>query len=251
MRYGIQLFSLRQYLKDEKGYREVFKNVKEMGAEVVQLSGGKPIPATTVAEISKEFELPVCITHDNFKRLSDDLDGLIEEHQIYGCSRMGIGMMPKEFRTGERKDLERFIEFLNVTADKLDKVGMTVAYHNHWFEFDEIDGKSVYDRLIDGTEKVQFIPDTFWMRVKGQNVEDYLKKLQGRVNTLHLKDYKKTLGIPVFRAVGKGVLDFKSILKTAEECGVENSVVELDMSPNAYKSMRFSMRTLEDLKNAE
>ncbi len=251
MRYGIQLFSLRQYLKDEDGYREVFKNVKDMGAQVVQLSGGKPIPAKTIAAISQEYGLPICITHDKFDRIVGDIDGLIEEHKTYGCDRMGIGMMPKQFRTGELKDLEKFIDILNATADKLEKVGMTIAYHNHWFEFDRIEGKSIYDRIIDGTQKVEFIPDTFWIRFAGQSCDDYLKKLKGRVNTLHLKDYKKTLGIPVFRAVGKGVLDFNAILKTAEECGVENSVVELDVSPNAYKSMRFSMETIKRLGNAE
>ena len=251
MQYGIQLFSLRQYLKDEDGYREVFERVKDMGAQVVQLSGGKPIEAKKIAAISKEYCLPICITHDKFDRIVGDLDGLIEEHKTYGCDRMGIGMMPKQFRTGELKDLEKFITILNDTADKLEKVGMTIAYHNHWFEFDKIDGKSMYDRMIEGTEKVEFIPDTFWIRFAGNSVEDYLKKLSGRVNTLHLKDYKKTLGIPVFRAVGKGVLDFKSILKTANECGVENAVVELDVSPNAYKSMQFSMQTLKGLRNAK
>ena len=42
MKYGVQLFSLRKYLKDEKGYEQVFKRVKETGAQVVQLSGGNP-----------------------------------------------------------------------------------------------------------------------------------------------------------------------------------------------------------------
>lgn len=251
MKYGIQLFSLRQYLKDVDGYREVFGRVKDMGAQVVQFSGGKPIEAKKIAAISDEFGLPICITHDKFDRIVGDLEGLIEEHKTYGCNRMGIGMMPKEFRTGELKDLEKFITVLNDTAEKLEKVGMTIAYHNHWFEFDKIDGKTMYDRMIEGTEKVEFIPDTFWIKFAGHSVEDYLKKLSGRVNTLHLKDYKKTLGIPVFRAVGKGILDFTSILKAADQCGVENAVVELDMSPNAYKSMQFSMQTLKGLSNAK
>ena len=251
MQYGIQLFSLRKYLKDEKGYREVFKRVKDMGAQVVQLSGGKPLDAKIISAISKEYGLPICITHDSFNRIMNDLDGLIEEHKLYGCDRMGIGMMPKQFRTGKLEDLEKFIGILNDTADKLARVGMTIAYHNHWFEFDRIDGKSAYDRLIDGTEKVEFIPDTFWIKFAGQSVEDYLKKLAGRVNTLHLKDYKKSLGIPVFRAVGKGILDFESILKVADECGVENAVVELDISPNAYNSMQYSMQTINKLNNAK
>lgn len=248
MKYGIQLFSLRGELKDEAGYSEVFRRVKEMGAETVQLSGGKPVAPEHIAKLVKQYDMPVCITHDKFDRIVNDLDGLIKEHETYGCSRMGVGMMPKEFRTGKIEDIDRFIDILNKTAERLAQHGMTIAYHNHWFEFDEIDGKTIYDHMIEKTDKVEFIPDTFWMRVKGRSVEDYLKKLSGRVNTLHLKDYKKTLGIPVFRAIGKGELDFVSILKAAKETGVQNAVVELDMSPSPYKSMQFSMDRLKEIR---
>lgn len=123
---------------------------------------------------------------------------------------------------------------------------MTIAYHNHWFEFDEIDGKVIYDYMIEHTDsRVQFIPDMYWIRFTGNDIEKYLEKLAGRVNTLHLKDYKNK----IFRAVGKGALDFKSILESAEKCGVKNAVAELDFSPNPYKSVEFSMKTLKKIAN--
>ena len=163
MKYGIQLFSLRKYLKDEKGYEQVFKRTKETGAQVVQLSGGKPVAPEYIRSLSDKYDLPVCITHDNFARLENDLDALIAEHRIYGCNRMGVGMMPKKFRTGKLEDLDKFISFLNSTAQKLAGEGMTIAYHNHWFEFDEIDGKVIYDYMIEHTDpRVEFIPDTYW-----------------------------------------------------------------------------------------
>ena len=116
MKYGIQLFSLRKYLKDEKGYEQVFKRTKETGAQVVQLSGGKPVAPEYIRSLSDKYDLPVCITHDNFDRLENDLDALIAEHRIYGCNRMGVGMIPKKFRTGKLEDLDKFISFLNSTA---------------------------------------------------------------------------------------------------------------------------------------
>ena len=109
MKYGIQLFSLRKYLKDEKGYEQVFKRTKETGAQVVQLSGGKPVAPEYIRSLSDKYDLPICITHDNFDRLENDLDALIAEHKIYGCNRMGVGMMPKKFRTGKLEDLDKFI----------------------------------------------------------------------------------------------------------------------------------------------
>lgn len=248
MRYGVQLFSLRKYLKDEAGYSEVFERVAKMGAQVVQLSGGKPVAPEFIRGLSEKFSLPVCVTHDSFDRLENDLDGLIAEHRIYGCDAMGIGMMPSKFRTGELADLDRFTDFLNATAEKLAAAGMTIAYHNHWFEFDKVGGEVIYDRIIANTDKrVRFIPDTYWIRFAGADIETYLEKLAGRVDTLHLKDYKHKL----FRAVGKGELDFASILAKAEECGVKNAVVELDISPRPYASMEFSVRKLMEIANAD
>lgn len=248
MRYGIQLFSLRKYLKDEDGYAEVFRRVSEMGAQVVQLSGGKPVGPAFIRKLSEAYSIPVCLTHDNFGRLENDLPALVTEHRIYSCNAMGVGMMPKKFRTGEIADLNKFVDFLNLTADKLAAEGMTIAYHNHWFEFDKVGGEVMYDYLIANTdERVRFIPDTYWMRFAGKSVEEYLDKLAGRVDTLHLKDYKHR----IFRAVGKGTLDFKSILAKAKECGVRNAVVELDLSPRPYASMEFSMRRLKEMADAD
>lgn len=163
-----------------------------------------------VKSLVSKYDMPVCITHDKFDRVENDLDGLIAEHKIYGCNNLGIGMMPKKFRTGKLEDLQKFVDFLNATADRLAKEGMTMSYHNHWFEFDEVEGHIVYDYLIENTDKrVGFIPDTFWMVFAGKDVCRYLEKLDGRVNTLQLKDYKHK----VFRAIGKVTLDFKTILK--------------------------------------
>lgn len=95
---------------------------------------------------------------------------------------------------------------------------------------------------------MQFIPDTYWIKFAGFEPEGYLDKLSARVSTLHLKDYRKTLGLPLFRALGKGVLDFGKIINCAQRNGVKNSVVELDFAPNPYKSVEFGMRYLNNLK---
>lgn len=248
MKYGVQLYSLRKYLSDESGYDSVFAQIKEMGAQTVQLSGGKPIAPKTLNELLKKYELPICATHSAFSRIENELDKLAEEHLEYGCKVIGIGMMPKKFRTGKMDDIKRFTDFLNDCAEKLAKYQMNVAYHNHWFEFDKIGNEVIYDYLIENTVfDVQFIPDTFWIKVGGYEPSYYLQVLEGRVSVLHLKDYKKTLGIPVFRAIGKGELDFSDILGVAESTGIENAVVELDMSPNPIKSMRYSLNTLKGL----
>ena len=245
---GVQLFSLRKYLKDEAGYERVFSRVHEMGAEVVQLSGGKPVPAEFIRGLTEKYSLPVCVTHDNFDRLQNDLAGLVKEHRTYGCGALGIGMMPVRFRTGKLADIAAFAGVLNSLAESLAGEGMTIAYHNHWFEFDEVEGHVIYDYLIENTlPSVRFIPDTYWIRFVGRDTVSYLKKLAGRVDTLHLKDYKCKL----FRAVGKGNIDFLPILAAAKECGVRYAVAELDMSPRPFASAEYSLSEIKRLLGAD
>ena len=247
IKIGTQLFSLRRYLQEESNVPKVFAKVKEMGAEVVQVSGMCAIDSKKLGEISKQYELPICITHSPIDRIKNDLERLAEEHLDFGCKNIGIGMMSSEYR-GSKEGLMSFIDLLNETSKKLAPYDMTIAYHNHHFEFNKYDDKIIYDMMIDNTDKaVQFIPDTYWIKVGGYVPQEYIKKLTGRINTLHLKDYKKTPGIPLFRAVGKGDIDFVDILKVAEEAGVENAVVELDLSPNPYKSMEYSLNYLKKI----
>ncbi|NCA66723.1 MAG: sugar phosphate isomerase/epimerase [Clostridia bacterium] len=248
IKIGVQLYTLRKYIKDAKSLAEVFKRCKTLGAEVVQLSGGASVKSAELKRISEDNALPICITHSPYKRIVDDLNRLAEEHLEFNCKNIGIGMMPQAFRTGKLDDISRFVEMLNITAEKLKPYGMTIAYHNHDFEFKKADEKIIFDYMIENTlHEVQFIPDTFWIKVGGYEPQCYIERLKDRINTLHLKDYKKTFCLPVFRSIGKGNLNFDDILACAEKANVQNAVFELDISPNPYKSVEFSLNYLKKI----
>jgi len=247
MKYGVQLYSLRKYLKDIKSYENIFENVKAMGGEIVQISTtGSWVPAPDkLKELSEKFELPICITHAPWKRISDDLDRLAEEHLIFGCKNIGVGMMPKEYRKAKFDGTKFFVDKLNTASEKLKKYDMSISYHNHWFEFDKYDGITMYDYMIENTlSEVKFIPDTYWIKFGKGDVNEYLKKLDNRINTLHLKDYKNK----VFCSVGSGVLNFESILKQAKKSSAENCVVEIDFALNPLKSVEKSMHYINSIK---
>jgi Sugar phosphate isomerases/epimerases len=246
IKIGVQMFTLRGLMKKAADVRCVFEKVADMGAETVQLSHMCEIDARELAAISRDTKLPICVTHSPVLRIKNDLDKLAEEHLTYGCKHIGIGMMPKEYRVSNDGFL-KFLELLNVTAAKLKPYGMDIAYHNHNFEFKEIGGGMMLDRLIAETvPEVQFIPDTFWIKVGGFEPQEYIKKMNGRVSTLHLKDYKKGI-VPVFKALGDGRLDFKAVMKTAEDIGVENAVFELDFALNPLKAVDKSLKYMKTI----
>ena len=115
MKIGVQLYSLRNSLKNEKGYETAFARLKNMGAEVVQVSGRLNIDSRRLGELSREYGLPVCISHVPFGRLEEEPEQLIREHKDFGCCNMGIGMMPAKYRTGKLKDIDLFVKFLKLS----------------------------------------------------------------------------------------------------------------------------------------
>lgn len=246
--YGVQLYTLRKYTQTVEGIAKTFENMRKIGCKLVQMSGACEINSMELNKIASKNNIKIGVTHSPFERIVNDLDNLIKEHKNYNCKIIGLGSMPAEYRD-EKKKVEEFCGILNSTSKKLAAVGMSIAYHNHAFEFTNlIEGKPLYDFLIDNTSKeVGFILDTYWVKFANCDIISYMDKLNGRLPVLHLKDYKKRFGMfPTMRELGRGELDFKEIAKKGEQIGVLYSVFEQDISRNPLKSVSISWEYIKN-----
>lgn len=153
-------------------------------------------------------------------------------------------------------DYKRVVELSNKAAEQSKKVGIQLAYHNHAFEFQPMDGTTGYQVMIDGfSPDMHFEVDVFWIQVGGKNPVELIRQLKGRVSQLHLKDLSKDLktpnygGIPkeAFEEIGDGVIDMEPIIKVAAEAGVKHCHVEQDHSPHPIKSIQQSIKHLAGL----
>lgn len=245
LKCGVQLYTLRKYTKQVDNIPEVFRRVKALGAETVQVSAMCPIDAEILNSIARDNALNICCTHSPFNRIKDDLYKLAEEHLIYGCKIIGLGSVPSVYKENNYQRFNEFLDVMNHSAETLKQYGMKLAYHNHNFEFKKLNDKRIYDILIENTEDVNFILDTYWLRVAGVSIIDYIKKLSNRLPVLHLKDYKKKFFLPLMCELGRGELNFIDILKAAENSNSEYAVIEQDISINPYKSLEISMDYLK------
>ena len=81
--------------------------------------------------------------------------------------------------------------------------------------------------------KAVYTCKTCWVAAGGGDVNAWIKKLEGRLDILHLKDItmiRDAQGnlLPTMTKIGKGNLDWNSILNTAQRYGVKHYVVEQD-----------------------
>lgn len=164
----------------------------------------------------------------------------------------------------ERGDIEYYKRLAN-TFNEYGKIckqaSVQFCYHNHNFEFEPMGDTSPMDILLAETdpELVVFELDIFWVTASGNDPVAFMKKHADRIKLLHLKDLKE--GLPAnfktletsqqhpdfFVEVGKGVVDFKSVLTTAAEIGVTNCYVEQDHSPDPLASLATSYQYLSKL----
>jgi sugar phosphate isomerase/epimerase len=122
---------------------------------------------------------------------------------------------------------------LNEKAAKLKPFGIALGYHNHNIEFAPIGKTTGWDILARETDPklVHFEIDIGWVAAGGLDPVAFLKRHNGRVRWMHVKDLKATTKTNYVLSmdpteVGSGKLDWSKILPAAHKAGVQHFYVE-------------------------
>lgn len=172
-----------------------------------------------------------------------ELARVLDEIRSYGIAYAVVAYLIPSERGKSADDYKKLADQMNVAGEAARKVGITLGYHNHAFEFAKLpDGQTAFDVMVSRFDKalVTFELDLFWASVAGNDPAALLTKLAGRVGLVHVKD--KRAGTPTtfveqevprtsFGEVGSGTLDFKVILAAAQRAGVKHYIVEQDQTP--------------------
>ena len=228
---GFQLYSARDLFTDPDFADLTLKKLASYGYSEIH-GAGEYLPVEKLAEIAKANGFTFVGNHYSSKAILNDPKGTMEYHRALGTTNVGFGSMPKEARV-DLDSLKTFIAKTNEVAKIYASEGFKVTYHNHRFEFCRIDGnKTLMDLMVEGfdPENISFVLDTCWVSAAGGDTVDWINKLAGRIDILHLKDMTLNPKDELYKLteVGYGNLSFDPIIKAAEETGVKYYVVEQD-----------------------
>ncbi len=226
MRLSVQLYTVRDAL--DQDFAGTLKKISDIGLEYVEVAGN--IGGGTAEEGKKIFDdlgLKVSGSHVGLDQLTGDLDGVIAKHKTLGCPHVII-----PFLGDADRDYAKLAETVAPIGTKLKAEGLTLCYHNHDFEFAEVDGVAGLDLLYTKTNPnlLQAELDLAWVSIGGQDPAAYIRKYANRTPLVHLKDYDSTK-TPRWRPAGEGVMDWDACLAASKEVGVKFGVIELDESP--------------------
>lgn len=233
MKAGLNLYSIRNLIQTEEDFLQTAKKLKEMGYSYMQFSGA-PFDAEKIKRVSEASGLPVVLTHVHYTRIVEETEKLMEEHAVFGCKNIGLGMMPMDLMIDEERCKEA-VSKLNEAGKKMQEKGFKFFYHHHHYEFIKHNGQTVFDYIVENAPYINFTIDTYWLQYAGRDILATLDRLKGRYSCVHLKDYQIFINAdknnsiePTFAPVGDGEIDFKAVTNKMKEYGVEYYLVEQD-----------------------
>ncbi len=250
---GLQLYTVRDKIKQDLD--GTLNKLAEIGYNSVEAAGYSATDGTFYGEKPKVFAnklkgLGITLNSSHTVLEPDMAEKVFTDATEAGCKFVVYPHLAESRRQN--------IDGYKATAEKLNKLGeignkygIRFGYHNHAFEFKDMDGQIGMDVLISETdpELVTFEADLYWITRGGYNPVDYMSKYPGRFELWHVKDMAKTEDM-FFAPVGTGRIDFKSIFAIKDKVGMKFFFVEQDRFKDLdpFESVEMSFKYLNNAK---
>ncbi|MCG3149637.1 MAG: hypothetical protein PCFJNLEI_03102 [Verrucomicrobiae bacterium] len=219
---GIQLYTVRDQLA--KGFEPTIRQIAAMGYVGVETAGFPGTTAEAAAKLFKSLGLQVSSAHTGLP-LGDDKNKVLDLAKTLGITRIVSGKGPDDFKTPEL--IKKTCALFNQAAQAAKENGLTFSIHNHWWEFQSLNGKPVYQYMLEQLDPgVLFELDVYWIQTGGCNPASVIKEIGKRAPLLHIKDGPCVQGQPM-TAVGDGKVDLPAVAKAGAGTA-EWMIVELD-----------------------
>jgi sugar phosphate isomerase/epimerase len=192
--------------------------------------------------------------HVAFEAIDTGWDQVLDAAHTLGHRYVCVAWIDAKYRP-DLDGWKRVADKLNHAGEACGRSNLTLAYHNHSYEFVPLAGQVPYDVLLAATDPalVKLEMDLFWITYGGQDPLAYFTKYPGRVPLVHVKDMvtkprPDIVPDSVMRDVGKGTIDWKRIFAQSQQAGIKHYFVEHDSPGDALASVKASYDYLKNLE---
>jgi sugar phosphate isomerase/epimerase len=242
---GLQLYSIRDAMAED--VPGSLQKVSDLGYKYLEMAGYADgmFYGYSPAEFKKmanDLGMEVLSSHTMVEAEGITLDNakiMADAH-----AELGVKYCVQPWVNEPDRNIESYKKMIgdwNEVGKIMKETGIQFGYHNHNFEFLNIDGiVPYYDLFLTEMDPdlITMEIDLYWVTKAGQDPVEMFNKYPGRFQLFHLKDmYNETE--PYFDVVkddispvGAGLIDFKRVMAAKEKAGMKHFFVEDDNQGN-------------------
>ena len=239
MNYGLQLYSVRDLTKES--LEEAIEKVAKLGYKNVEFAGFMGRTAEQVNDMLAKNGVEVSGTHSSLDDLINNYDETVAFHKAIGNKYY---ILPS-YRLSNQQEIDYFVEKVNEIMPKLEKDGITLAFHNHAREcVPNVDGSVALEQMIYRTD-IKLEIDTYWAYVGMKNPVELITRLKDRIVRIHVKDgFIDGKGMPL----GMGTAPVKEVYEKAKELGFLMVVESETCTPSGMAEAEICINYLKSLE---
>jgi sugar phosphate isomerase/epimerase len=240
---GLQLYTVRDLMAEDMV--ATLELVAGIGYREVEFAGYFDTQPEDVRRHLDSVGLKAPAAHIGYGDFAADVNRVTDHAASVGHEYVVVPSMPDDERA-TLDDYRRHADNFNRWSEVCRSGGLKFGYHNHEFEFGEIDGRVPYDVLLTGTDpdRVKMELDLAWARSGNADVLAYFEAWPGRFPLCHIKDLdanRKEADI------GEGDVAFGTIFAQAKQAGLQHGFVERDHPADARLSIERNYAAIQPL----
>lgn len=212
---ALQLYSVRDdCAADLPGTLDA---VARAGYAGVEFAGYYGRSAQELRKMLDDRGLVCCGTHTGINTvLGDELEKTVEFNKTLGNPYLIVPGLPAEY-TSSRAAWYETAQLFNEISARCRAVDMYTGYHNHWVEFQPLDGELPWDTFFANTvEDVVMQVDIGNCLHGGGDPYPCFEKYPGRALTVHAKEHSATNDRAI---IGEGDVDWAGFFRLCEGVG--------------------------------
>lgn len=241
---ALQLWTIRDAVASNAD--EALHRVRSAGFSAVELA---PLPSgltpARLGDCLARHDLAVVSIHGDLPT-SENIDEWSEVARVCRCPRILWHGWPRDPKFDSVARVRELISACNAAGAIARDHGLQFGLHNHWWEFEPVDGKMPIQMFNESLHPDIFWQlDVYWARTAGADPAAIVRELMPRLGSLHWKDGPAAHGEPM-TALGRGVVDVPSILQALTR--PVDWVIELDeCATDPLEAARVSREYLESM----
>jgi sugar phosphate isomerase/epimerase len=179
--------------------------------------------------------------HFGLDMVEGDPEGTLRTARTLGIQKVFIPWTAPENRGTDRASWTAFANRVATALKPIRDAGLVGGWHNHDWDMADVGGTTPVDLMAEAGLDLEL--DLGWVTRSGADPVATLKRLEGKVKAVHLKDLAPagTTAEDGWADVGHGTQDWPAIRAELDRQGIDHWVIEHD---NPADDARFASRSL-------